>query len=242
VSYKKIFLWLSLLGIGLIFVYFRSEIQIFIIQQIADYLLEAIAVVLFRFFPDILVLLGLVGTAQSIYTSQLIRESKIEIPNGLGVPHSPIDSFEPDLPDFSPIDPPQETTNMAIQEYLNRIAGEDNGIDGCIIFSATSGTKLYWSTIEGHGKWLLNADAFSSRLKDTALRVKQDFSQDRVLNIPVEFKYSVFVFDKLGLYAHVDEKYVIIFVNGQGISSLGKLVEFAPDYVPKIKEEIARMR
>ncbi len=253
-SSKKIFLWFSLFLVGVILIWFRDEILSFMIQQVTDQVTGwivgiVIATLRFHYLPEVLMLLGLVGGASDFYVSMSKKLKEVQIPP------SPNDALEPNLPDFLPIDPPpttdieppskppQETNNMAIQEYLNRIASEDNGVDGCIVFSATSGTPLYWSTVEGHGKWALNADAFSSKLSDIALEIKKNFSrQEKVLNLPVEFKYSVLIFDKLGLYIHADDRYVIVFANGQGIKSLGKLAEFAPDYIPKIKDEINRLR
>ncbi len=254
-SSKKIFLWFSLFLVGVILIWFRNEILSFIVQQVTDYVLEGIIIVLLRYSPEFFILLGGVETVRGLYMSQL-KEVKIEIPDGLQqIPPSPNDALEPNLPDFLPIDPPpttdvdppfeppQETNRMAVQEYLDKIASENNGIDGCIVFSATNGAPLYWSTVEGHGKWRLNSDVFSSRLSDVALEIKKNFSgQEKVLNLPVEFKYAVLIFDKLGLYIHADDRYVIVFANGQGIKSLGKLVEFAPDYIPKIKDEINRLR
>lgn len=249
----SLLLLLSLIMLVLTIMY-RSEIQSFIIQKFMDLMLEKFIGYAIFLIPSILSMItgvSLLGSGyQLVHQLNQLEDAKVEIHlDDFIIPPSPNETVEPDFPpieippeNLNSINPQQEKQKMAIQEYLNRIAQQDNGIDGCIIFSASNGAKLYWSTTEGHGKWLLNADAFSTRLKDAALRVKQDFSPDGVLNMPAEFRYSIFIFDKLGLYVHVDDKYIIVFANGQGLSSIGKLVEFAPNCISTIKDELARLR
>jgi len=251
-SRRKLFLLVlaSIFSMILLLIFiFWVEIKAFLVQIVADYLLGMVGVAVSSALPTIIpsvagVLTGL-GLIKSV--NELVKPPlEVKIPDFPIYPQksSSDELTEPD--DYLPIDSPPVLTSeqqekiMKLQEYLDSIAQTDNGIDGCFIFSTINGGKLYNSNAEGYGGTLDSA-GFSSRLRDLALYVKNNLAEHG-FGVGAKFLYSVFTFDKLGMYIHADEQHIIVFANLQGARSLGKLVEYAPQYIPLIKEKIPKVQ